>query len=49
MRKQLEPVVWGGRGSIEQIKMLAAICGHMGDHACRARAKDMLRKKQDSQ
>jgi pSer/pThr/pTyr-binding forkhead associated (FHA) protein len=49
MRKQLEPRVWGGRGSVEDIKMLKAICGHMGDHACRARASDLLKKKLESQ
>lgn len=47
MRKQLEPKVWGGRASIDEIKMLKAICGHMGDHACRARANAMLKAKQE--
>jgi ABC transport system ATP-binding/permease protein len=45
MRKQLEPRVWGGRASVEDIRMLKAICGHMGDHACRSRASEMLKKK----
>lgn len=45
IRKQLEPKVWGGRGSIDDIKMLRAICGHMGDHACRNRASELLKKK----
>lgn len=44
-RKQLEPKVWGGRGSVDDIRMLKAICSHMGDHACRNRAADMLKKK----
>jgi pSer/pThr/pTyr-binding forkhead associated (FHA) protein len=48
-RKQLEPRVWGGRGSIDDIKMLKAICGHMGDHACRNRASEMLKKKLEAQ
>ncbi len=49
MRKQLEPRVWGGRASVDDIKMLKAICGHMGDHACRNRASEMLKKKLESQ
>jgi hypothetical protein len=49
MRKQLEPRVWGGRASVEDIKMLKAICGHMGDHACRNRAAEILKKKLESQ
>ena len=44
-RKQLEPKVWGGRGSVDDIRMLKAICSHMGDHACRNRAAEMLKKK----
>ena len=44
-RKQLEPKVWGNRASIDEIKMLKAICGHMGDHVCRNRAAEALRKK----
>ncbi len=44
-RKQLEPKVWGGRASIDDIRMLKAICAHMGDHACRNRAADLLKKK----
>ncbi len=49
MRRQLEPKVWGGRASIDEIKMLKAICGHMGDHACRSRASAMLKAKQENQ
>jgi pSer/pThr/pTyr-binding forkhead associated (FHA) protein len=45
LRRQLEPKVWGGRGSVEEIKMLKAICSHLGDHACRNRASEMLKKK----
>jgi serine/threonine protein kinase len=46
MRRQLEPRVWSGRGSVDDIRMLKAICSHMGDHACRARAAEMLKKKE---
>jgi pSer/pThr/pTyr-binding forkhead associated (FHA) protein len=47
MRRSLEPKVWGGRASVDEIRMLKAICSHMGDHACRNRAAEMLRKKQE--
>ena len=42
MRRQLEPKVWGGEASIEEVRMLKAICAHMGDRSCRNRASDML-------
>jgi hypothetical protein len=32
---------------VDEIRMLKAICSHMGDHACRNRAAEMLRKKQE--
>ncbi|EYF06053.1 FHA domain-containing protein [Chondromyces apiculatus] len=47
-RKSLEPKVWGGRASVEEIKMLRAICNHMGDKACRDRAGAMLKQKEAS-
>jgi ABC transport system ATP-binding/permease protein len=43
-RKRLEPRVWSGKASIDDIKMLRAICAHMGDDTCRARAQAMLPK-----
>lgn len=46
MRRALEPKVWGGRASIEEIRLLKAICSHMGDRACRDRANTMLKQKQ---
>jgi ABC transport system ATP-binding/permease protein len=46
MRRALEPKVWGGRASIEEIRLLKAICSHMGDRACRERANTMLKQKQ---
>jgi pSer/pThr/pTyr-binding forkhead associated (FHA) protein len=46
MRRNLEPKVWGGRASIEEIRLLKAICSHMGDRACRDRANAMLKQKQ---
>lgn len=46
MRRQLEPKVWGGRATIDEIRMLKAICSHMSDAACRNRAAAELKKKQ---
>lgn len=46
MRRSLEPKVWGGRASLEEIRLLKAICSHMGDRACRDRANQMLKQKQ---
>jgi hypothetical protein len=45
-RRSLEPKVWGGRATEEEIRLLKAICSHMGDHACRNRAQAMLKQKQ---
>lgn len=47
-RRNLEPKVWGGKASIEEIRMLRAICIHLGDSACRDRATAMLKQKQSS-
>jgi pSer/pThr/pTyr-binding forkhead associated (FHA) protein len=41
-RAQLEPRVWSGRASPEEIRMLRAICKHMGDRACIDRATALL-------
>lgn len=46
-RRALEPKVWGGRATEEEIRLLKAICSHMGDHACRNRAQAMLKQKQN--
>jgi pSer/pThr/pTyr-binding forkhead associated (FHA) protein len=45
IRKSLEPKVWAGKGTVNDIKMLKAICSHMGDRACRDRAGAMLKAK----
>ncbi len=49
IRRGLEPKVWSGKASVEEIRMLKAICSHMGDRACRDRAAQMLKQKLDSQ
>jgi hypothetical protein len=41
-RAQLEPKVWNGRATIEEIRMLRAICKHMGDRPCSDRAAALL-------
>lgn len=46
VRAQLEPKVWGGTASTEEIRMLKAICAHQGDKACRDRATETLEKSQ---
>lgn len=48
-RKALEPKVFGGKASIEEIKMLKALCGHLGNRDCRDRAGALLKKKLESQ
>jgi ABC transport system ATP-binding/permease protein len=41
-RAQLEPRVWAGKATTEEIRMLRAICRHMGDRACADRASTVL-------
>ena len=41
-RKMLEPRVWGGRATIDEVRMLKAICKHQKDAACVARANGIL-------
>ncbi len=45
IRRGLEPRVWAGKGSLDEIRMLKAICSHRGDRACRDRAAAMLAAK----
>jgi hypothetical protein len=47
VRRSLEDKVWSGRGSLEDIRMLKAICSHQGDRVCRDRAAEILKKKQE--
>ncbi len=49
IRRGLENKVWGGKATIDEIRMLKAICSHMGDRACRDRAAAMLKQKLDEQ
>ncbi|MFO0593047.1 MAG: FHA domain-containing protein [Polyangiaceae bacterium] len=49
IRKGLEGKVWSGKATLDEIRMLKAICSHMGDRACRDRAAAMLKQKMDEQ
>jgi hypothetical protein len=48
LRRQLEPRVFGGRASVDEIRMLKALCGHQGDRACRDRAAALLPRTRSS-
>jgi ABC transport system ATP-binding/permease protein len=43
-RRALEPRVWSGRATVDEVKMLKAICRHQKDAACVARANGMLQQ-----
>jgi len=49
IRRGLEGKVWSGKATLDEIRMLKAICSHMGDRACRDRAAAMLKQKMDEQ
>ena len=42
LRAQLEPKVWAGRASVDEIRMLKAICSYQGDRDCRDRAAKLI-------
>jgi hypothetical protein len=44
IRRRLEPRVWGGRASQDEIRMLQALCARDGDQACRDRARMALER-----
>jgi ABC transport system ATP-binding/permease protein len=46
MRRGIEGKVWSGKASVEEIKLLIAICKHQRDQACREKANAMLKQKQ---
>ena len=48
LRAQLEPKVWAGRASVDEIRMLKAICSHQGDRDCRDRAAKLIPKARPS-
>ncbi|MEI2687870.1 MAG: hypothetical protein V9G14_17780 [Cypionkella sp.] len=48
LRAQLEPKVWAGRASVDEIRMLKAICSHQGDRDCRDRAARLIPKPRPS-
>ena len=44
-RLALEPKVWSGKASIDEIRTLKALCSHLQNHECRDRASAMLKGK----
>jgi len=46
MRKQLEPKVWSGRATEQEMKLLLAICRHQRDQGCKDRAAAALKQRQ---
>ncbi|MFO0757250.1 MAG: FHA domain-containing protein [Byssovorax sp.] len=48
-RRALEPKVWSGKASIDEIRMLKALCSHLQNRECRDRASAMLKKKMEQQ
>lgn len=45
-RRMLEPRVWAGKATIDEIKLLRAICRHQHDSACVSRCTALLKQKQ---
>jgi len=44
LRAKLEPKVWGGKATVQEIKLLKSLCAQHGDLACRDRADAILQK-----
>lgn len=44
-RRSLEPRVWSGRATVDEIKMLRAICRQQRDSACASRCTALLKQK----
>lgn len=42
-RAQLEPKAWAGKATLDEIRLLRAICSYMADRACRDRAAALLK------
>jgi predicted secreted protein len=45
LRARLEPKVWGGKATLQEIKLLKSLCAQHGDLACRDRADAVLKTK----
>ena len=46
MRRALEPKVWNGNATLDEMRLLKAICTHMGNQQCRNRVSAMIAQKQ---
>jgi hypothetical protein len=47
--RALMPKVWSGMASLEEIRMLKALCSQVGDHNCRDKAAAMYQQKKADQ
>ncbi|UQA59206.1 PEGA domain-containing protein [Polyangium aurulentum] len=45
LRAKIEPKVWGGKATVQEIKLLKSLCAQHGDLACRDRADAILKTK----
>jgi hypothetical protein len=43
MRAQLEPKAWAGKATLEELRLLRAICAYMADLPCRDRAAALMK------
>ena len=48
-RKALEPKVYSGKATIDEIRLLKAICSHLSNRECRDKAAAILKKKLEQQ
>jgi hypothetical protein len=48
IRASLEPKAWAGKASLEELRMLRAICSFDADKACRDRATAMIKAQKQS-
>lgn len=48
MRKSLEPKVFSGKATEQEVRLLKAICSHMEDRNCRDKASAILKKMQEA-
>ncbi len=42
VRASLEPKVWGGKATLDEMRMLKAVCSHQADRPCRDRVNAMI-------
>lgn len=47
IRASIEQKVWSGRGTLDEIRLLAAVCGQLKDYGCRDKARAMHKAKKE--